>query len=347
MNEKDSLRKAAILLASLDPQSSDGLLRQMDAQQAQQLRVAVADLGRVDPLERHRVLDEFVRNGGAMPAESGDGGGVELELGLHDRPGVPTYPASAKKSSAPTLKATSATPRPAADETAFRFLQQVDASDLAEALRDEHPQAVALVVSRLSSDRAAAVLADLPGTVQSEVMRRMMDQEDAHPDVVQEVSRGLQARLAQQARTPSRRHAGVSVLAGILEAADDRSRDQILTNLERHDRQLASLLAKPGPPPLEDLDALDDRDLVQVFREADAQVAVLALAGSSPTLVDRLLAMFPPTAAQSLRLALQHLGPTPLSDLDRARDELLLLARRMVAAGRLTTPSRQLLNAAA
>lgn len=353
MNDHATLRKAAVLLASLDPHSSDGLLRQMDAEQAQRLRGAMATLGPIDPLERQRVIDEFVRNGGTVgttvAVERHDERGVELDASLREKltesPRAAVRERPANSEIAPV--AGPDRPRAAGVDSALRFLQHTDSADLAEALRDEHPQAIALVVSHLSGPRAAAVLAELPGIVQSEVMRRMLDQDEAHPEVLHEVGRGLQLRLAQQARKPNRRHAGVTVLAGILDAADDRSRDQILANLERHDRQLAGLLAKPAPPQLVELDELDDRDLVQVLREADPQVAVLALAGSSPSLVDRLLALFPPLAAQSLRQALQYLGPTPLSDLDRARDELLLLARRMTAAGRLKQPNRQLLNAAA
>lgn len=355
MNDKTTLRKAAILLASLDPHSSDGLLRQMDAAQAQELRQAVAGLGPIDPLERQRVIDEFVRNGGAVPQERGADPGVELDASLREKIAEPPRSASIKPRQASwdspaTMAATTAISSRAGaahEKTGLRFLQHTDSADLAEALGDEHPQAIALVLSHLPGERAAAVLAELPGGTQSEVMRRMLDQDEAHPEVLHEVARGLQSRLAQQARRPQRRHAGVTVLAGILDAADDRSRQQILANLERHDRQLASLLAPPPQPQWEDIDELDDHDLVQVLREADPQVAVLALAGSSPTLVNRLLAMFPPLAAQSLRQALQYLGPTPLSDLDRARQEMLLLARRMSATGRLKSPDRPLLNAAA
>lgn len=351
MNDQTALRKAAILLASLDPHSSDGLLRQMDAAQAQELRQAVAGLGPIDPLERQRVIDEFVRNGGAVPQKRGADPGVELDASLQEKIAEPPRSAAIKPRptswDAPATAAASGRAGTMSEAAGLRFLQHTDSADLAEALGDEHPQAIALVLSHLPGERAAAVLAELPGGIQSEVMRRMLDQDEAHPEVLHEVARGLQSRLAQQARRPSRRHAGVTVLAGILDAADDRSRQQILANLERHDRQLASLLAPPPQPQWEDLDELDDRDLVQVLREADPQVAVLALAGSSPTLVNRLLAMFPPLAAQSLRQALQYLGPTPLSDLDRARQEMLLLARRMAATGRLKSPDRPLLNAAA
>lgn len=349
MHDQTALRKAAILLAALDPQSSDGLLRQMEPEQAQRLRLAVSALGAVDPSERQQVIDEFVGAGGVAPLAGNADPGVELDAGLRSRLNT-APPAAAAIAPRPAPKpASTARPTSAANEAAaaLRFLQHTEVDELVQALRDEHPQAIALVVSHLSAEQAAAVLAELSGPVQSEVMRRMLDLDEAHPEVLHEVGRGLQARLAQQARRPSRRHAGVSVLAGILDSADERSRGQILANLERHDRQLATLLARPAQPQLEDLEDLDDQDLVQVLRAADAQVGVLALAGSSPALVDRLLRRFPPAAALALRQALKHLGPTPLSDLDQARRELLLLARRMQAAGQLHTQPRPLLNAAA
>ncbi len=102
-----------------------------------------------------------------------------------------------------------------------------------------------MVMSHLPKDRSADLLACLPARMQAEVARRLVDLEEADPEVVRDVERGLQSWLEQQDRNQQRRKAGLATLEGILQAADESTQHEILANLGIVDRRLARDL----PPP--------------------------------------------------------------------------------------------------
>ena len=90
----------------------------------------------------------------------------------------------------------------------FRALHEASPRSLAPFLEREHPQTIAVIVSHLPSDRAAEVLAGLPGDLQIEVARRLVDLEETDPEILQEVERGLESWLCEQVRSDRRRGPG-------------------------------------------------------------------------------------------------------------------------------------------
>jgi len=131
--------------------------------------------------------------------------------------------------------------------------------------------------------------------------------------------------------------AGMSAVAGILEAAGGAAGMQILDNLAAHDRLLADRL---GPEPLafDELVRLDAAALRAVLAAADRPLLTLALVGAPPELAERYLGRIAPPEAESIRQELDHLGPTRLDDVTEARRRIAELARRMAAQGRIAWP---------
>jgi flagellar motor switch protein FliG len=134
-----------------------------------------------------------------------------------------------------------------------------------------------------------------------------------------------------------RRVAGLSAVAAILAASDQRVGMRILDSLNAYDRRLAERL-QPGHVEFDDFVDLDDRSLEVILAAADPEVAILALVGASPDLTDRLLGLLPEAEARVVRHKLVHIGPTRLSDVEQARGELVELARRLAAQGRVRLP---------
>lgn len=311
-----TLRKAAILLASLDGDEAAALLRMMSASQSQSVRRMLDHLGLVDDAERQEVIDDFFRAMSLKPVA--DAAGIEL-----DAPHVRSFrlPGGGNPDAA-SLETT----------TPFRFLHEAAPRKLVPFLEREHPQTVAVVLSHLPAQRAAEILAHLTGGLQLEVARRLVDLEETDPEVLCEVERGLESWLSTQARTAPRTGAQTP-LAAILGAADPRARQSILSNLARHDRNLTDGLDRAASTPgLAELESLDAAALATLLRHADEEVLLLALAGAQTPLVERVLVLLGDRAAD-MQHALRTLGPLRMSDIEAAQRQLAELARDLQQRG--------------
>ena len=184
--------------------------------------------------------------------------------------------------------------------------------------------------------------------MQADVIRRWGDLEKADPDILREVGRGLQSRINLQSQDEHRRTLGLARVARILAEAEPRLKQAILANVEAHDAELAGQL---GPRRLEfdDLEQFDDASLATLLKSADPQVAILALAGARASLVQRVIQNLPTRAAKVLRRSLDHMGPTRISDVEQAQENLRSLRtswkpkedpgmRRGVESGELKPP---------
>ncbi len=317
----DGLRKAAILVASLDTAAADAVLDQLTPDQARQVRAIVVDMEDIDQGEQRRVIDEFFQrpriDGVGPKAQAADG--VELDGRL-------AWLASAGGPPIPEEEGPAAVP-PAHASPPFRFLRDTEAEKLVRALGGERPQTIALVLSHLSPVRAGTVLSRLPESVQVEVIHRLVDLEETDPEILREVEEALQARLSQQVEMQRRRVAGLQAVAGILEATDGRVGMQILDNLANRDKALAEKLG-PRSLSFDDLADLDEDVLAAVFDEAGPDLMLPALFGAEPDLVRRALAHIPQTDARAIRHKLDHPDPIRLSDVEEARRQVARIASR-------------------
>jgi flagellar motor switch protein FliG len=321
-----SLRKAAILIASLDSSTAELLLEQMGPQQADDVRRAILRLSEVDPTEQNEIIEEFFRIGPLMPQKHPPG----IELNDDSLRSLSLVSGDLEATAKPAPKA-----EPARDEPPFRFLQETEFETLAPFLKREHPQTIAVVLSHLPPDRAGEILARLPATAQVDVIRRLVDLDEADPQVLREVERELESWLSQQVRDRRRRAAGLAAVSAILAAAPGTTRRNILKNLSRHDRPLAGKL-RPDRFGFADLIELDDTALVMVFKAADPELIVLALAGAPVELVKLITERLPIEQGRALSKALVHLGPTRLADVEEAQQALADLAIDLEAEGRIS-----------
>ena len=167
-----------------------------------------------------------------------------------------------------------------------------------------------------------------------EVIHRLVDLEETDPEILREVEQALASRLRQQVPMRRRRVAGVRAIEGILRACDGRVAGRIMQTLATHDRNLAEQV---GPPALDfdGLTKLDAGALKVVFEAAEPELAMAALIGAPPMLIDRVLRWFPPADARTIRHKLDHPGPIRLSDVENARRQIAELARRLAVEGRI------------
>jgi flagellar motor switch protein FliG len=319
----DGLRKAAILVASLDGETADLLLSRLEPGQVELVRRMAADLGPVDAGARRRIVDEFFRMGGG--ASNRQNTSTRLDNDLASK-----LATAAKQATGPGSPVSSGT-RP------FSFMAEAQSEKLATLLASERSQTIALVISHLPPEQAGSVLVHFPPALQTEIVHRLVDLEETDPEVLAEVEQALSARFFEQIRMHRRRVAGLPAVAGILSAADARVGAEILENLAAHDSPVAHKL-RPAELSFDDLLLLDDLSLATVLRESDPEVAILALVGAQPRLIERILSKLPDAEARIVRHRLDHLGPTRLSDVEEARRRITEVAQGLAAKGEIDVP---------
>lgn len=308
----EDIRKAAIVVSNLDTKTADMILEHVAAEEADQVRRAIFELGPVTPEEQRRTIDEF----------------FQLGLGGADSSSATSRTAS-KRSRAASIRDSSGPPTsPAPSPAAFHFLHETDVTRLYGILAGERPQVVAVVLSHLPSKTAGEVLAQFPPDGQSEIVRRLVDLEETDTEILEEIEEALRVRLAGQFPLPRRRVAGVAAVSGILKAADWPLGKQLHENIAARDHRLAERL-QPHAMSFDELVRLDDMSLQTLMEGVDVKLLTLALVGAEPVVVDRVLGKLPSGDAALVRSDLNDLGPTRLSDVEEARRRIAQLAQRI------------------
>jgi flagellar motor switch protein FliG len=323
----DNLRKAAILIATLDPKSADRLLAQMPSEQAQRLRRMVVQLGPIDPVEQENVVAQFVRVGPLVPQSQP--AGIELESSLAARLGLAAAHSRGENPSTAS----------SIDDSPFRFLHEAEYDELAHLLSREHPQTAAVVLAHLPPDRAAELVAALEDDLRVEVLRRLAYLDHADPETIREVERGIESWLHRRVGGGTLQ-TGLAAVSQILHAAGSDVQRGVLARLANRDHRLAERLSRraSAPPPeppqkvpvsFDQLATWSSSALARVLAATEREILVLALAGARPSFVERIFAVLPADLTASLTEELDHLGPTPLRDIELAQTELAAIATRL------------------
>ncbi|MFN0022149.1 MAG: FliG C-terminal domain-containing protein [Pirellulaceae bacterium] len=355
-----AIRKAAILISTLDNASGDALLEQMGPELAERVRNALMELDEIPEGEEQQVIADF------MGRSSGGGdNGVEFDPSLAQRieEEVP------EDRGYPRLHSPEAPLR--TNEPPFHFLRGADPSLLASYLEREHPQTTAVVISHLPPEQAASVLEQMPAEISTEALRRMAWLDELSPEVLRDVEREIRTALQPKMRPPEARMASLASVQAVLSAVKGARRSELLGRLAEQDRGLVRQLGfgertdasafqyRLEPPSLlgsneseqsrergthdlevaaeefEELFSLDDRDLRRLFAAAELPVLVLALTGANEKCTRRILKQLPLREADVLRQRLTHPGPLRLRDIEAAQQEIVRLAHMLASRGEI------------
>ena len=226
-DEQHSIRKIAILISSIDSQTADALLDQMSEDDAARARHAVMQLDDINPQESEEVLRDFL-DGRSESVNADNDTNALAPVSAN------TAPATLHSGS---LRAYSP---PAEGASLLQSLGDIDAAELADGLRYERPQTIAVVVSQLNPKMASDVLAMLPRTVQADVLKRVAGLNPANHDEFADVHRELAQIFVEKLSDTNQSETGLSRVRAILGATDGIARLHLLENLSAVDSELAS-----------------------------------------------------------------------------------------------------------
>ena len=220
-----------------------------------------------------------------------------------------------------------------AGRTMWEKLSNVNEEVLAGFLRNEYPQTVAVVLSRVKPDQAARVLALLPDSEAVDVMQRMLSLENVQQDVLEDIEETLRAEfLSSLARTdktdPHER------LASIFNALDRHAEQRLMVHLEDRNRESAERV-KALMFSFDDLSRLDNGGIQTLLRGVDKQDLALALKGGSEDFRDKVIKNMAERQAKIFKDDMANMGPVRLKEVDHAQARIVALAKQLAEVGEI------------
>jgi flagellar motor switch protein FliG len=212
-------------------------------------------------------------------------------------------------------------------------LELVDTRTLANFLINEHPQTIALIVAHLNPERKVDVLRRLPDGLQAEVVLRVANLDYVSPELIAQLDDVLKTELSTLGSIDTNQLGGVEPIADMLNLMDKNSEKNIMTRVEEKDPELAEEIRKLMFV-FEDLVYVDDKGIQSLLKEIDQQKLVLALKTANDEIKAKLFKNMSNRAATLLMEDLDALGPTKLSDVEKAQAEIVQKCKELESQGK-------------
>ena len=219
-------------------------------------------------------------------------------------------------------------------QRSLESLELVDAKSLANFLVNEHPQTVAVIVAHLEPEKKGEVLKRLPEALQAEVVLRMANLEHVDPELIREIDKVLKNQLSNTATVEQSALGGVQPVAEMLNVMDKNTESSIMSRLEEKDPLLAEEIRKLMFV-FDDIAKIDDRGIQALLKEIPNDKLLLALKTASEEIRSKIFKNISARAAEMLREDLSNMGPSRLSDVEGAQQEIVNAARRLEAEGKI------------
>jgi flagellar motor switch protein FliG len=312
--------RAAILLMSLGEEQASEVLKHMGAKEVQRIGAAMASLQAVNRDQAEDVLDEFVTTVEQQTA---------LGVGSHDYVRRVLNQALGDKGA--NLIDRILIGR---DSKGLENLKWMDPRSVAELIRMEHPQIIAIVLAYLEADNAAEVLSALPERIRPDVIMRLATLDGIPPSAFQELDEVLERQFAGSDNVKSSMVGGIRSAAEILNFVDGANEQLVLKVVAEADEGLCQQI-QDQMFVFENLLEVDDRSIQTLLREITTDTLVVALKGADDELLDKFLNNMSKRASEMLTEDLDAKGPVRLSEVEAAQREILAAARRLEEQGEL------------
>ncbi len=311
--------KAALLLMSVGEDNATRLFALMEDDEIRELSQAMANLGNVSAQMVERLLVEFADQISSTGSLVGNFDNTERLLAkVMDKDRVGNIMEDI---------------RGPAGRTMWEKLANVNENVLANYLKNEYPQTVAVVLSKIKSEHASQVLTLLPEPFAMEVIMRMLRMESVQKEVLDDVERTLRNEFMSNLARTNRRDSH-ELMADIFNYLDRNMESRYLTALEERNKDSAERI-KALMFTFEDLGNLDPGGVQTLLRNADKDKIATALKGASEELRDLFFTNMSERAAKIMREDMQAMGPVRLRDVDEAQMLMVTLAKDLAASGEI------------
>jgi flagellar motor switch protein FliG len=311
--------KAAILLMSLGEDQAAKLLGQMDDEEIKEISQVMASLGTVSSNIVERLFVEFAEQVSSTGSLVGTLDSTERLL--------------AKALGEERVGEIMEEIRGPAGRTMWDKLANVNEQVLANYLKNEYPQTVAVILGKIQQVHAAKVLATLPENFAMEVVMRMLRMEAVNKDIEKDVERVLRTEFMSNLARTNRRDSH-EMMAEIFNSLDRATESRFLSALEERNKDAAERI-RALMFTFEDLNRLDPASAQTLLRSIDNDKLKVALKGASEELRDLFMSNMSERAAKMLREDMQSMGPVRLTEVEEAQQAMVQSAKDLADRGEI------------
>lgn len=322
MKPLNGLKKAAILMIALGPETSSQILKLLPDHLIQKVTYEIANTDYVEPLDKDKVIEDFMDMASAR--EFILDGGIEYAKNLLQKALGP----SRAKEVMDVLNQIQLREKP------FAIARKADPHQLTNLLLNEHPQTVALIMCYMQPDKAAAVLAEFPTDKQAEIAERIGTINRTSPAIIRRIEAIMENKFSNIIENDMETVGGVKTLVEILNSVDRSTERNIINDLEQTQPELAEIV-KANLFIFEDIVNLDRSSIQRILREVSNEDLVLALKGASEEVSSVIFSNVSKRAAETLREDIQFMGPVRLSTVEEAQHRIVGIIRRLEEAGEI------------
>jgi len=316
MNDEISgVQKAAILLIALGPEKSATIFKHLKEEEIEELTLEIANTRSISPQSKEDILNEFYQVCLAQQyiAEGGIGYAKDLlEKALGDE----------KAQDVITKLTASLQVRP------FEFIRKTDPSQVLNFIQDEHPQTIAMILSYLAPGQSAMILGSLTPEKQADVAKRIAMMDRTSPDVIKEVERVLERKLASLLNQDYTIAGGVDAIVAILNTVDRGTEKHIMESLEIEQPELADEIRKKMFV-FEDILLLDDRAIQRVLRDVDNNDLGIALKAANEEVQNVIFKNLSKRLSAMIKEDMEFMGPVRMKDVEEAQQKIVGIIRKL------------------
>lgn len=313
--EMNGVQKAAVLLIALGPERSADVFKHLKEEEIEELTLEIANTRSVSPQVKEEVLEEFYQICLAQQYIAEGGIGYAKEL-------LDKALGNEKAQEVITKLTASLQVRP------FEFVRKTDPSQLLNFIQDEHPQTIAMILSYLTSAQASLVLGALVPEKQADVAKRIAMMDRTSPDVIKEVERVLERKLASLVNQDYTIVGGVDAIVNILNTVDRSTEKHIMESLEIEEPELADEIRKKMFV-FEDILLLDDRAIQRVLRDVDNSDLGIALKAANEEVQNVIFKNLSKRLAAMIKEDMEFMGPVRMKDVEEAQQKIVGVIRKL------------------
>ncbi|MCU6795331.1 MULTISPECIES: flagellar motor switch protein FliG [Paenibacillus] len=314
-------QKAAILLISLGPEVSAQIFKHLRDEEIEQLTLEIANVRKVDNIEKESILSEFHQI--CLAQEFISQGGISYAKEILEK-------ALGSQKALDIINRLTATlqVRP------FDFARKADPAQILNFIQNENSQTIALVLAYLQPEQSSIILSSLPQDKQADVAKRIALMDSTSPEVISQVERVLEQKLSATVTQDYTNAGGISAIVQILNGVDRGTERTILDSLEIQDPELAEEIKKRMFV-FEDIVNVDNRSIQRIIRDIENADLQLALKVASEEVREAIFKNMSKRMSETFREEMEFMGPVRLRDVEEAQTRIVATIRRLEESGEI------------